>query len=456
MGLFGLAPLSLFGLQITAMSLERYRTNLRALSDQLIAIQKPIRILDSIKWPTEVKLQFLADKNAGLPRLPSDYYDSLPLKYDPRQITEALIQLRQRIRLTLGKDDGLGKILAESVGQYERVIEMLLARGTPAFASHSKALYGSAFDHLRGDRRTLNELGQQLCSIFTLPAAGRLSHEYPEDYSPEDAVQRLSAALNTYFEHDTVKVILSDGIVSDAAAGADYIKLNDSKRFSEQELRVFEVHEGWVHVGTTLNGKLQPWATWLAVGSPRVTASQEGLAVLLETLTFSSFPQRARKISERVQAVSMAEQGADFRQIFRHFVDQGLTPEDSYQLTQRVFRGGDPRGGSYFTKDISYIRGIVENINFIRSAILSDVPELIPLLFVGKITLDDIPILYEHMLSGTVIPPRYLPPMFADINGLYVWFGFSSSLGLVDMGRVQRHFAKLFRHLKPQTGIATD
>ena len=122
MGLFGLAPLSLFGLQITAMSLERYRTNLRALSDQLIAIQKPIRILDSIKWPTEVKLQFLAYKNAGLPRLPSDYYDSLPLKYDPRQITEALIQLRQRIRLTLGKDDGLGKILAESVGQYERVI----------------------------------------------------------------------------------------------------------------------------------------------------------------------------------------------------------------------------------------------------------------------------------------------------------------------------------------------
>ena len=362
--------------------------------------------------------------------------------------------MRQRIRSILGKNDGLGNILAESVGLYERVIEMLMARGTKAFASHSKALYGSAFDHLRGDRRTLNELGQQLSSIFTLPAAARLSHDYPQDYSAEDAVQRLSDALNGYFGRDKVKVILSDGIVSDAAAGSDYIKLNDSKRFSAQELRVFEVHEGWVHVGTTLKGKHQPWATWLAVGSPRVTASQEGLAVLLETLTFSSFPQRARKISERVQAVSMAEQGADFRQIFDHFVAQGLPREDSYQLTQRVFRGGDPRGGSYFTKDISYVRGIVENINFIRSAILSDVPQVIPLLFVGKVTLDDIPILYEHMLEGTVVAPRYLPPMFADINGLYVWFGFSSSLGLVDLGRMQRHFEKLFTNLKPQTGAS--
>ena len=436
------------------MSLDRYRENLRELSDQLIAIQKPIRILDSIKWPRGIEATFLADKRGGVPVLPENYYAALPLKYNPEQLSLELVQLRQRIRSILGKNDGLGNILAESVGKYERVIEMLMARGTKAFASHSKVLYGSAFDHLRGDRRTLNELGQQLSSIFTLPAAARLSHDYPRDYSAEDAVQRLSDALNGYFGRDKIKVMLSDGIVSDAAAGSDYIKLNDSKRFSEQELRVFEVHEGWVHVGTTLNGKHQPWATWLAVGSPRVTASQEGLAVLLETLTFSSFPQRARKISERVQAVSMAEQGADFRQIFDHFVAQGLPREDSYQLTQRVFRGGDPRGGSYFTKDISYVRGIVENINFIRSAILSDVPQVIPLLFVGKVTLDDIPILYEHMLEGTVVAPRYLPPMFADINGLYVWFGFSSSLGLVDLGRMQRHFEKLFTNLKPQTGAS--
>jgi hypothetical protein len=65
-------------------------------------------------------------------------------------------------------------------------------------------------------------------------------------------------------------------------------------------------------------------------------------------------------------------------------------------------------------------------------------------MFVGKVTLDDIPVLYQHLLEGTIVAPRYLPSMFADINGLYVWFGFSSSLGLVDMGRVKNHFSKLF------------
>ena len=53
----------------------------------------------------------------------------------------------------------------------------------------------------------------------------------------------------------TVQVKLSDGIVSDAAAGGDYIKLNSHARFSELDLQVLEVHEGWVHVGTTLNGQ---------------------------------------------------------------------------------------------------------------------------------------------------------------------------------------------------------
>jgi uncharacterized protein (TIGR02421 family) len=431
------------------MSLDIYRNTLRSLSDELIALQKPIRILDSIKWPQGVKATFLADQSGGLPVLPQDYYASVGLKYDAERLVRDLVDLRRRIRKGLGRTDALGQILSESVGQYEKVIAMLQARGTPGFADYSKQLYGSAFDHLRGDRRTLNELGQQLCSIFTLPAASHMHHEYPANFSAQEAVSHLSQALEGYFDKDKIKVMLSDGIVSDAAAGSDYIKLKEGKRFSAKDLRVYEVHEGWVHVGTTLNGKRQPWATWLSVGSPRITASQEGLAVLLETLTFSSFPQRARKISERVQAVSMAEEGADFRQIFEHFVDQGLPREDSYQVTQRVFRGGDPAGGSYFTKDISYVKGIVENINFIRSAILSDVPQVIPLLFVGKVTLDDIPVLYEHLLDGTVVAPRYLPPMFADINGLYVWFGFSSSLGLVDLGRVKRHFEKLFANLRP-------
>ena len=63
------------------------------------------------------------------------------------------------------------------------------------------------------------------------------------------------------------------------------------------------------------------------------------------------------------------------------------------------------------------------------------------MLFVGKVTLDDIPVLYQHYLEAHRRP---LPPMFRDLTGLYVWFGFASGMSLVDIGRVQQHFRQLF------------
>ena len=169
--------------------------------------------------------------------------------------------------------------------------------------------------------------------------------------------------------------------------------------------------------------------------------------MLMETLTFSSYPKRALKVSDRVIAVDIAEQGASFIEVYQFFVARGLSERESYRITQRVFRGGTLEGGSVFTKDLSYLRGFVENVNFIRSAINSGVPEIIPMLFVGKVTLDDVPILYQHYLEGTIAGPQIIPAMFRNMNGLYVWFGFSSGIGLVNISRVQKHFDLMFRKM---------
>ena len=73
------------------------------------------------------------------------------------------------------------------------------------------------------------------------------------------------------------------------------------------------------------------------------------MAVLIETLTFSSFPDRAKRISDRVMAIDMAERGADFIEVFRHFfVAKGPARHDAYKITQRVFRGGMVEGGACF------------------------------------------------------------------------------------------------------------
>ncbi|MES2673331.1 MAG: flavohemoglobin expression-modulating QEGLA motif protein [Pseudomonadota bacterium] len=435
------------------MKNEAYLERLRGLSTRLVTLQKPIRILDAIKWPANIEERFLAQAGRELPDIKADFYQKQPLAFNPDSIYQSLKELKADVRKQLGRGDSLGQILYATVDQYQIVIELLRHRGTDQFGHFSQLLYGSAKDKIRGDRKTLRQMGESLCHIFSLPAAEHLHRPYPHHISSEQAVNVLHHRMDSYFGANEVRVEISDDIVSDASAGGDCIKINRRAQFSELDLQVLEVHEGWVHVGTTLNGRLQPWATWLSVGSPRITAIQEGIAVLIETLTFSSFPQRARRISDRVVAVDLAEEGANFCEVYRYFIDRGLSEHDSYRVTQRVFRGGTLSGGSVFTKDISYVKGFVENVNFIRSAIKAGVPEIIPMLFVGKVTLDDLPLLYERYLEGVIAAPKYLPPMFRDLNGLYVWFGFSSSMSVMNIGRVQQHFSKLFKNMPASTPL---
>jgi uncharacterized protein (TIGR02421 family) len=435
------------------MSNQAYLERLRSLSNRLVALQKPIRILDAIKWPAELEAHFIASGGRELPQLGKDFYQNQRLAFDTDKVYQQLNELKTDVRRDLGRGDALGQILLATIDQYQVVIELLKARGTNQFGHFSKLLYGSAQDKIRGDRKTLREMGERLCHLFSLPAVEHLNRPYSNNINAEEAVSSLHNRMATYFGNGEVRVEISDDIVSDASAGGDCIKINRRARFSELDLQVLEVHEGWVHVGTTLNGRQQPWATWLSVGSPRITAIQEGMAVLMETLTFSSFPQRARRISDRVVAVDLAEQGADFCQVYQHFISRGVSEHDSYRVTQRVFRGGTLTGGSVFSKDISYVKGFVENVNFIRSAIQSGVPEIIPMLFVGKVTLDDLPLLYERYLEGVITGPKHLPPMFRDLNGLYVWFGFSSGMGLMNIARVQQHFSKLFQKMPTSTPL---
>jgi hypothetical protein len=71
-------------------------------------------------------------------------------------------------------------------------------------------------------------------------------------------------------------------------------------------------------------------------------------------------------------------------------------------------------------------------------------PFLIPFIFVGKLHVEDIPLLYARHLEGLVEAPRFLPPHFRDLNGLAVWMSFSSFFNRVDLQSVQTHYKSLF------------
>ncbi|MBU2334038.1 MAG: flavohemoglobin expression-modulating QEGLA motif protein, partial [Gammaproteobacteria bacterium] len=212
--------------------------------------------------------------------------------------------------------------------------------------------------------------------------------------------------------------------------------------FNERDVRALEVHEGLVHVGTTLNGQNQPICTFLAKGPPSSTVTQEGLAILMEVIAFASYPTRLRKLTNRTRAIHMAEEGADFLDVFAFFREQGYGDDDCYSNASRVFRGSTP-DGLPFTKDLSYLKGFIMIYNYIQLAVRKGRLEQIPLLFCGKTTLEDMRTLRQLVDEGMVVPPKYLPQQFQDLNALSAWMCFSNFLNHLSLDRIEADYANI-------------
>ncbi len=60
----------------------RYHETVRTLSDRIVEAQRPIRILDAIKWDASVREAFLADAWRMKPPVDRAYYESRPLPFD--------------------------------------------------------------------------------------------------------------------------------------------------------------------------------------------------------------------------------------------------------------------------------------------------------------------------------------------------------------------------------------
>ncbi len=143
----------------------------------------------------------------------------------------------------------------------------------------SQSLFGSAEDAFYIGGPNVKDVAVLLAD--TLPALEEQTHGDADEkrYTSQEAVELIGERLSVYFgDRNKARVQISDAIVADAAAGAEVIKIRGDAVFSERELRALEVHEGWVHLGTTLNGLHQPYCTFLSKGPPSSTLTQEGLA----------------------------------------------------------------------------------------------------------------------------------------------------------------------------------
>jgi len=421
----------------------KYLEAVRELSERIVEAQRPIRILDSIKWSPAVREAFFRAGCREQPPVDREYYARHnPLEFDVAGKRVELHEIERDIIRKLGQMNPLATIMQRICREYGAVVRMLEARGTPDFGMISEDLYGSASDVFHAGDPTLADLGTAMEDTLVNLLKNSSMQEAEKDIPAWRAVEVLNERLVQVFPDAGFRVLLNDQMTADAAAGSDYLKIRSDALFNPLDLDVLEVHEGWIHLGTTLNGLSQPWCTFLGKGPPSATTTQEGLAVLTEILTLRSSPARLYKLVARVRAVTLAETGATFVDVFDYLRNMHFSDEDSYAVAVRIFRGSTPEGRP-FTKDLAYMRGFVQTYNFMRLAVSEGRLDNLALLFCGKITLEDIKTYRLLLDEGVVMAPRFVPPHFADLKGLATWMSFSRFIASLNFDQLAADYGAL-------------
>ncbi|HEY0710322.1 MAG TPA: flavohemoglobin expression-modulating QEGLA motif protein [Polyangia bacterium] len=404
-------------------------TLVREVSAEILEAQKPIRVLRLLSWPVEVETDFFA---RGAKELPRPTYRVGP------ELPEALERLKA-LSAKLTGENAIERFLRDTVGSLATAGRMLLAVGSKDFYYHSVELYGRP-GSLSSDRATTNlGLARHFAEVVSgfAPVLGDADRVV---ITAEEAVPLLKARFETFFPGREIRVILTEGMAAAASANADGVKINRGAMFSQRDLQQIEFHEGQVHTATTINGRAQPVLVFLGVPSPRTTSTQEGMAVFTEFLTRSTSLPRVRRLSDRVLAIQAAEEGADFIQIFRFFVERGYDESAAFDCARRVFRGGLLEGGAPFTKDVCYLDGLLRVTNFLRIALTQGKGRMVRALFAGKLSVEDMPLIDRLIEERLAIEPLHTPAWANDLSYLTALMSYAAFLGESDLSAEKRRF----------------
>ena len=142
----------------------------------------------------------------------------------------------------------------------------------------------------------------------------------------------------------------------------------------------------------------------------------------------------------------MAQQGADFIQLFNFFRERNSAdrPIEAFESARRVVRGGLTSGGAPFTKDSIYLGGLLEVHNYLRAAVRAGDAGLIRLLFVGKMDLGDLDAMQQLQSAGLLQAPALLPPWAGDLRYLLSYLAYSTFLNEISLRDVSSRYEHLF------------
>ena len=408
---------------------------LKTAATLLEAAEKRLPVLRTLSWDRSLADAFFA---SGEREPPSPEYSGI----DP----DPSLELVFRARSLIDGSSEAHRWLARFADITEETALLLSVVGTSMFHGHSRALYGGPTSPVADGKTTALELARRLDTLlsdFDNPAQ---KLEPPDALTAADIKARLDKALPVHFGSAAPRVEVTLNVSAKAAAGRDYIKLREDAAFSDVDEAQLLQHEALIHIATGLNGAAQEHFPILGEAYPGNARTQEGLAVFAEFISGALDPRRFKRLADRVIAIDMSAQGADFLDLYRFFRERSDAdaPFEAFESARRVVRGGLVGGGGPFTKDSIYLQGLLEVHNYLRTAVRAGDAAYIRLLFVGKIDLEDLAAMKFLRDEGLLSEPAYMPPWATDLRYLLSYLAYSTFLNGIDLKSVAERFDPLF------------
>lgn len=405
-------------------------------------VGRQTRLLDALAWPREVEERFF---DQGEQALPEPSYE-----VDRARAQTNVIELEQ-LAMTLDVQDPVQRWLAAQCRSYADGNRMILAIGTKRFSEISVDVFGgprSRFDEDTTNLDLARHLEQRLLGVEARIRERRRKKK--NGVTPPREGDTLDAqAFADEMVHLAegiglpVEVVVDDRVTAKVAAGTERVRVRKGARFHRWELEGLFVHEVETHALTAQNGAACAALPFLKSGGPRTTRHQEGLAVFAEFHAHALPVERMERIVRRVRLVAMAEDGADFLELYRFLLEAGQPPREAYFDAQRICRGGMVQGGAPFTKDSAYLAGFMEVFNFLQVAVRGGAREEVELLATGRISLDDLAVLRLLRRAGVLEKPKRLPRWMQRWHTLVPFFAVSSFLAEIDLDTVASRYQAL-------------
>lgn len=408
------------------------KDRIRRVAQLLYQASKPIKVLQNIAWSDEIKADFFARDAQVLPQVEYPQFDPQPV-----------IDLLQAARKHILSGSKIDTWLADQSNILEISARMLAGVGTPEFFDYGRQAYGEPTTPLLFDTETPLQLAEKIRDSVQQINQVHLDIGPATYYSAEEVARDIELACQKHFGDMAPAIQVVESLSANALAGAKRIRIRRDARFTDRDAAQLLNHEAHIHVATALNGKAQTDLPILAAGHPGTTRTQEGLAVFAEIISGTIELDRLQRLADRVFAIQMAIEGADFIQVYRYFLERTDKPDQSFESARRVFRGGVITGGAPFTKDVVYLHGLLQVSNAIRAVFNAGRADCLLLLFCGKLDLMAIPALCDLTAAGLCKFPKFVPPWIQDPRYLLALMTYSTFMNEIESVHVGKYVKQL-------------